>query len=1782
MRFLLGVFVLSVLFAHCCIHASVLAHDTSSDSSLASKAVADLSATNVVNERNKIIDQSSINPDDDFPSFKGILDRPSIDQSSINPSSPITDQSSLFQFPESRFPFHFPFSSSLLSVPIDRITPGTTQSTLWTASDADLLARKTTGDDQRSSDSVRVMSHGLGMGEGPNKAKLLGLTSEDMTTREVEQWEGRTQNRERMSRMVMSKLETGVMLEEVKNEQDEGVGIRADVRMLSDTAAATVLKQDEAEAFSLLAGTAQFTCAVSEGDVTILFTPISGGPSIFVSNIKAPDPTDSSTYLPTFGTNMRSLVVTASGPLLYIAVASPGFTNFSIVVTTFGKAVKVLNGYPQFGSNDINHFVVPIAGKCNVQFALSGFTSYSRIYVSASSLPNSTFWTWASVVSFSGVASLTISWNDSHWRSNDASLYVFVQSYVRKSTFMLTTSWSSGQNDAAAIILGDGSPYVNSYLANGQDQFFIYNIATVGCNLTFTVTPLAGDPDLYVSQIISTPNAKSCYKQKCSVSNAYGIEVVSFANAAIGSYYVGVHAFKAASFSLVASLYCPGVINTQSLSSGIPQVGTVQRDQFVYYTFTSFNPNVDISLSLTSRSGDPDIYVTTDGLFPTLSHFQFLADNRGSDLLTLLHTDPHFCKSMNCTFIVGIYAFNNPAEFTLVMTSANGSLRLSDGTSFHGSIARHGYQYFEYAITQVDVDITVTVTAIGRGDPDLYISTTEPHPTALNSIWSASAYMADSITIAHTDKRLFLGNHLYISVFAFSACSFTIVATSEHDAVLQNGFPLSGSVAKGATKFYEINVVVGHFALLVSLTSRNGFVSLYLSTFAHPDRTNASTYDYFVPWFIGSKTISIPYLDALVLPKPNPDGTNTFHIAIVGVSDTNYTVIAATSNATIRLQSGVAVMQHVERGHWLYFSIEVTNLNQSLAIITTPIFGDPDTYVSKSNSHPNFNSYDKKSDTFGGDYLVFSPPNVTVSTYYIGVFAFFNSSFTIVAFVNDPDADPDENVIWLNNGSPQVGFHIPAHFQLFAFVMSSISSRLTITVQSIHGDPDLYVSANKLPLDPHTGHDQATWRSYHIGSDTLTINDAQPAIYYIGVKAFLSDAAWSITASTNGTIEMLREGVPVQWSIAARQYAYYYFTLDRRNYDVTISVTRLTGDPDLYVSTRSARPNTTVYDWKSMKINDDTITISTSDPLYCVNCRYYIGVYAFSATSFVITASFSDVIQLQDGLPQTGKVLRGQMQYYSFPVYKYHDDITFTVIPRSGNPNLYIRSGFKPLLTNYTWHSSNWYSGENFVITPSDSNYCANQNGVCMYYIGVYGQSASNFSIVVTTSASVIKVQESIPIRDWIATGKYEYFVFLFNRVAAKDSYISFIVTALSGDPDIFVSSTVLLPNATTHNTTFSTLIGSDVVIVKNPLPVSYHIGIRSFKNCTFTLLVQYHDPAIDTDVITTLINGVPQTGTVAVGHFSYYRISLDTLYSDLTISLVRRWGNPDLYASSTGIPTLTPSTYQWSSTANGRDLITIRPAVGGDYIIGVYGASAYGSLFSIVVSTSRSNVTLLDGVPYRNDLTQMQYAYFLFNVDSPSLGDLRYRHADAMHHYDQEKSEKITYTCLLALDNHDHYLGGAIFCVSLHEVGLNPDARFAYLDDLFVDEAFRRRGIGTLLLRIALDEAWKQGAEYAYWVTSWENTEAVALYRSLGCAMHPYPNSFDTPDLGGAYDIYVQNPQRNRLSQVHDTGQAFIKRGCAENAEILDNLDHLRRSYRPADHGAPDSVELLREDRER
>jgi len=322
------------------------------------------------------------------------------------------------------------------------------------------------------------------------------------------------------------------------------------------------------------------------------------------------------------------------------------------------------------------------------------------------------------------------------------------------------------------------------------------------------------------------------------------------------------------------------------------------------------------------------------------------------------------------------------------------------------------------------------------------------------------------------------------------------------------------------------------------------------------------------------------------------------------------------------------------------------------------------------------------------------------------------------------------------------------HFERQYYQMYLPGSRdfVTVSVTSSQGDLDLYIKGNATSQFPQ---EDANFRSFASGDDEITLAWSDPRVqavcgarspnsqcpFSVLVYGF-SASTFTIVAAAQGEAELLRDGSSVPGSLPAGNTSYYVFRVPSapRTKSITLTLVDLSGDPDLFASFDTEKPNSNNAQYRSRGFGREVIVIHPSDSKYsnCTEpCRLWIAVLAYGtrSSSYRITAS-TGLELLGDGEPTNGAVSPLGFQYfvaYSPPRYfgSHRKDLVFTATATSGTVQIFINNRLTPsspqggtmpdypqLITapdgtyrvnNSIWSSEQTFGGERVVIASADS-----------------------------------------------------------------------------------------------------------------------------------------------------------------------------------------------------------------------------------------------------------------------------------------------------------------------------------------------------------------------------------------------------------------------------------------------------------------------------------------------
>lgn len=189
-------------------------------------------------------------------------------------------------------------------------------------------------------------------------------------------------------------------------------------------------------------------------------------------------------------------------------------------------------------------------------------------------------------------------------------------------------------------------------------------------------------------------------------------------------------------------------------------------------------------------------------------------------------------------------------------------------------------------------------------------------PNATHFDWSARSFGQDSITIPKS--RLHLGNY-YIAVYAFTNCSFTIVAHLDGPIDLQDGVPQSAEVSQEASRYFQLQVDDAHRGqicapsflnliacwsptdIVFTVTPILGSVWLFISNVDQPVVDDWNSYF----WY------SMTGQPNVVIHRDDRHWCThcTYYVLVYGETDAVFTIQASTSQAHTQLMNNIPMVR---------------------------------------------------------------------------------------------------------------------------------------------------------------------------------------------------------------------------------------------------------------------------------------------------------------------------------------------------------------------------------------------------------------------------------------------------------------------------------------------------------------------------------------------------------------------------------------------------------------------------------------------------------------------------------------------------------------------------------------------------------------------------------------------------------------------------------------------------------------------------------------------------------
>ena len=1022
----------------------------------------------------------------------------------------------------------------------------------------------------------------------------------------------------------------------------------------------------------------------------------------------------------------------------YIGVYGYTHAVYTLIVTTTNSSyVKLLPNIPQSGSvtlNNMSYFVLEYPKvNTNITITLSVSSGNPDLYAKVCRrLKRECFFTKQEIENPSNIysslhdsasESIEIAHNASLCKDDKNCTYI-IGIYGRSDYSTYTISVSTNNSDEIILVDGKPSTFV---MAESREIYFKYTVFNESVsNVTFMLTPIYGDPDLYGSFNLPIKNMDA---EKSS--NQFGVEVDQIkwvkgvdSDSLKGTYHLVVFAGDACSFSIVASSVIPGKNTTIQIYPGHPQKDTVynytDQDYRIYsfpVHYTEENKQT-ITITLTPITGRFNLYAANSeknlDWSKEIFYYNWKASNTNhsdpSYSIIIRPNDPWY--RIDSTYLVLVMAEkflpDLSATFVVSYSAGSGSVLLAQDVPYTGVVGENMYSYFIFPVHFNHEDVIISVLALS-GDPDIFVSVNPNNtkPTVDNCDFRSTSFGDEKMTITweaglkekcpNLPKNYTFGDKseckMYIGVYGFQITTFTIRIHPKRGLpiLLNSGSSVFGNISKSEYAFYYGIVDVAK-DIKVALQSFNGDSDLFVNVIDRTsnsndedkwDRPSKEKNDFSSQSTVMSEQIII---NSTKLTKMCPSKTCILLISAYCFTDNCGYMITMNQNSEVQVlienqpTYGVTVNNQL-----VYYSYYLSkDFENFLVTVTGFDGGNPDLYISKGkNNFPDSNVYDWVSNGWGSDSILITKDDPYFNggsmkgTYNIGVKdEYYSGSFSILVN-NNPKAIQN-----LAQGIPQHGeleSNSIGYFSFTNFIMDDI----TITLTPISGSAKIYVLTHQNYLnDIYSNLPSATnfvWSSdtskdrYKISISTTESNFCVYCDYVIAVVSSSEASTFTISGKNKLNFGVLQDGVPLRLEVESSKLSLLKFEVLRRT-DITISVTAYNSHPNIYVSKskemkyenyiRSAYYTEGVYN----------IHIGRNEDIFYVG-TYYICIDAPETTSIAVVAHTANKpISLIEGWPLFQSI---DLQTYN------QDSINFTFVPGSGSRvfcNLKTFSAIKPTI----------------------------------------------------------------------------------------------------------------------------------------------------------------------------------------------------------------------------------------------------------------------------------------------------------------------------------------------------------------------------------------------------------------------------------------------------------------------------------------------------------------------
>lgn len=838
------------------------------------------------------------------------------------------------------------------------------------------------------------------------------------------------------------------------------------------------------------------------------------------------------------------------------------------------------------------------------------------------------------------------------------------------------------------------------------------------------------DPDIHISTTNEQPSTMQDSEFSCAMVGE-DICTIPSSDIKVGKvFYIGAKCYRKCSYAISASL-----LSEIELLGRKDYRIPVKAGEKKIFTFKNPHPGIK-NLLFTARADRSTVSMRMyikEGADGTPTSSDMRSDDGWEDGIVIRLSDKTLVKLKDDQTYKLLLEVDDSATITMRVDIIYSEKLIEAGEAYEDFVNYGEKTCYKYIVKSADKKLRIGAYSFS-GNPDIYVNPGSNPANLEEYAFKANEPSDDVLVLTPEDreKKDAKKGLYYICIVGHSNTSYRLrVAESDQDFYLEDGIAETNElqVGKETTFYYTDASLVRNLNLTFTLSVKSGpKPDMYVKFCGRISEDQC---------VIGSKTAegvikatsdantvySFIQHEGASCKKKAEDQNNacTYVVEVVSPrsdysNDITHFSIVAHHNETshIKLREGVSLEQIVENHQVRYFEFVVRDsLATNITFTVNSHHGDADIYVSRTEKYPDATHYEKKSARsrrFADEVLYDKEVNKTLQgVYYIAVQGFEYSSYSIRATIsrgNDTDklvpTQLSEGVV-LNEFLS--GPKEKKYYQFKTFMFGNSISDIRVSVTPVIGEYNVYVKSGGFPTE--TDYDYKSENGSEITIKTTDKNFEAVGMKYVlvvpntKIGGDVTDYRYSIKYTTARSISALRKEIPSFGTVPIGAFNYYKYTSIDKGGDLTISLTPLSGDPNLVVSIdpRFPYPNKEVNDFHSKKIGMDSVNI-TGDKLFQSNptckpseqpllggkpCEIYIGVYCSDTTgapesrkndscsySVKIYSDYSFPHMLIDGVPQKDAVKDKKYLYYFVPIQTQRDRLYIAANTEKGDIDIFV------------------------------------------------------------------------------------------------------------------------------------------------------------------------------------------------------------------------------------------------------------------------------------------------------------------------------------------------------------------------------------------------------------------------------------------------------------------------------------------------------------------------------